>query len=106
MTTDSSVARKAMSREIRAPYTIRLKMSRPFVGSTPSRYLPLIPECQGPCSGRWRFGSIRSWWNSLGRDGRTRTVSADAKIAMRTSRSTRTPPDMATLSRRSRIQAI
>ena len=37
MPTDSTVAKKAIKREIRAPYTTRLKMSRPLRGSSPNR---------------------------------------------------------------------
>jgi hypothetical protein len=43
ITTDSAVARKAMSREIRDPYTIRLKMSRPLTGSRPNGKSQLMP---------------------------------------------------------------
>ena len=35
--TDNRVARRAINSEIRLPYTIRLKMSRPFTGSMPMR---------------------------------------------------------------------
>ena len=35
--TDSRVAKNAISSDIRLPYTIRLKMSRPFTGSMPIR---------------------------------------------------------------------
>ena len=103
MTTDTSVARMPMSSEIQAPATMRLKMSRPLTGSTPSRYSPLMPP-KSPL-GSSVLWSIWSWWNSRG-GWPIRLMMGVEKIAISTSRITVIPPASATLSRRSRIQAI
>ena len=58
--TASAVARKAMSRDTRAPFTIRLSMSRPVTGSTPRGWPRLIPP-NGPF-GRLNVGLIRLAW--------------------------------------------
>ena len=52
-----------------------------------------------------KTGSMRLLWNSLGGEPNALT-SSGAKTATRTSSRTRTPPPMATLSRRRRSQAI
>jgi hypothetical protein len=103
ITTDSSVARNAISSEIRAPYTIRAKMSRPLTGSIPNGWSALIPFHLpiGVCS----EGSTRSWWKSFGVTPTTLQISG-AKIATTISSSTTAPPARATLSRLSRIQEI
>ncbi len=64
MITATMADRKPTRSEIRAPWTMRAKMSRPLTGSTPSQCSPLMPPREPV--GVPNSGSIRSSWNSLG----------------------------------------
>ena len=99
MPTASAVDRKAMISDTRAPLTIRASMSRPVTGSTPSGWARLIPP--NDPYGRLYTGSIRFEWYVVGFCTRS-----GPKMATRMRKITTAPPAMATLSRRSRIQAI
>ena len=105
--TDSSVARNATSSEICEPATMRLKMSRPLTGSTPSRKSLLMPP-QSPL-GLLNTGSMRSTCGSLGGCPSSPMMPPKghlAKTATKIRNSTMQPPAIATLSRLRRIQAI
>src|SRR6266702_3160774 len=99
MPTANAVDKKAMISDTRAPLTTRLSISRPVTGSTPNGCARLIPP--NDPYGRLYTGSIRFEWYVVGLCTRN-----GPKIATTVRKTTMTPPAMATLSRRSRIQAI
>ena len=105
MNTDSRVARKAINSDMRLPYTTRLKMSRPFTGSTPIRWSQLIPPKRPIGVSVPPAVSINSWWNSFGGAPRYFTING-ANIATKMRKIRNAPPARATLSFFSRIQAI
>src|SRR6201989_100276 len=99
MPTASAADRNAMISDARAPLTPRASRSRPVIGSTPNGCAALIPPSVP--YGRLNVGSIRFSWYVSGFCTRY-----GPKIATRMRKITTMPPAMATLSWRSRIQAI
>src|SRR6266545_1701288 len=105
ITTDSIVAKNAISSEIRDPYTTRLKMSRAPGASTPNGWFESYVPNGKVSFGDWivLFHAVRS--ESFGSWPRYLMISG-AKTAIRISRTTTTAPPIATRSRLSRRHAI